>query len=248
MLKPLFAYFTDIHGNSDALQAVIDDATRMGISRFISGGDMIGIGPFTNEVLERLCNLPSIKMVTGNHDESILALKYGLPHPKSHSHAKQHHQWIAAQLKDTYAHTLNALPRELAFEEEGFHFLITHYPYKQGKKESSISEDPFMPIVSKPDSLAMKELFKGLFTYDFIGFGHHHILHDFKVNQTHLVNPGALGCNKVAEARYAIIYIADEKELKIEFKSVAYDQTNLFKTYRELEVPDGAFLMRAFHS
>jgi predicted phosphodiesterase len=248
MLKPLFAYFTDIHGNLDALQAVIDDATRMGISRFISGGDMIGIGPFTNEVLERLCNLPSIKMVTGNHDESILALKYGLPHPKSHWHAKQHHQWIADQLTDTYAHILSTLPRELIFEEEGFRFLITHYPYKQGKKESSISEDPFMPIVSKPDSLAMKELFKGLFTYDFIGFGHHHILHDFKVNQTLLVNPGALGCNKVAEARYAIIYIADEKELKIEFKSVAYDQTNLFKTYRELEVPDGPFLMRAFHS
>lgn len=247
-MKPLFAYFTDIHGNLDALQAVIDDATRMGISRFISGGDMIGIGPFTNEVLQRLCNLPSIKMVTGNHDEAVLALKYGLPHPKSHWHAKQHHQWIADQLTDTYAHILSTLPRELIFEEEGFHFLITHYPYKQGKKESSISEDPFMPIISEPDSLAMKELFKGSLTYDFIGFGHHHILHDFKVNQTLLVNPGALGCNKVAEARYAIIYITDEKELKIEFKSVAYDQTNLFKAYRELEVPDGPFLMRAFHS
>ncbi len=246
-MKPLFAYFTDIHGNFDALQAVIDDATRMGISRFISGGDMIGIGPFTNEVLERLCNLPSIKMVTGNHDESILALKYGLPHPKSHWHAKQHHQWVANQLTDTYAHILSTLPRERIFEEEGFRFLITHYPFKKGKKESPISEDPFMPIISKPDPLAMKELFKGLFTYDFLGFGHHHNLHDFRINQTLLVNPGALGCNKVAEARYAIIYITDEKDLKIEFKSVAYDQTNLFKTYRELEVPDGPFLMRAFH-
>ncbi len=100
-MKPLFAYFTDIHGNIDALQAVIDDATGMGISRFISGGDMIGIGPFTNEVLQRLFNLPSIKMVTGNHDEAVLALKYGLSHPKSHSHARQHHHWIADQLKDT---------------------------------------------------------------------------------------------------------------------------------------------------
>lgn len=50
-MKPLFAYFTDIHGNLDALQTVIDDATRMGISRFISGGDMIGIGPFTTRCL-----------------------------------------------------------------------------------------------------------------------------------------------------------------------------------------------------
>ncbi|MET3730204.1 putative phosphodiesterase [Fictibacillus halophilus] len=247
-MKPLFAYFTDIHGNIDALQAVIDDATGMGISRFISGGDMIGIGPFTNEVLQRLFNLPSIKMVTGNHDEAVLALKYGLSHPKSHSHARQHHQWIADQLIDTYAHALSALPRELVFEEEGFRFLITHYPYKEGKKESSISEDPFMPIISEPDSLVMKELFKHSLTHDFIGFGHHHILHDFKVDQTHIVNPGALGCNKVAEARYAIVYITDEQELRIEFKSIPYDQTNLFKTYRDLEVPDGPFLMKAFHS
>ncbi len=143
---------------------------------------------------------------------------------------------------------MSALPRELVFEEEGFRFLITHYPYKEGKKESSISEDPFMPIISEPDSLVMKELFKHSLTHDFIGFGHHHILHDFKVDQTHIVNPGALGCNKVAEARYAIVYITDEQELRIEFKSIPYDQTNLFKTYRDLEVPDGPFLMKAFHS
>jgi predicted phosphodiesterase len=247
MLKPLFAYFTDVHGNLDALQAVIDDATRMGISRFISGGDMIGIGPFTNEVLERLCNLPSIMMVTGNHDEAILALKYGLPHPKSHSHARQHHQWIADQLTDTNVDTLSTLPRELTIEEDGFNFLITHYPFKQGKKESPISEDPFMPIISEPDSNAMKELFKDSLTYNFIGFGHHHILHDFKVKQTHIVNPGALGCNKVAEARYAIVYKTDEQELSIEYKSVPYDQTRLFKAYKELKVPDGPFLMKAFH-
>ncbi|MBN3552803.1 metallophosphoesterase family protein [Fictibacillus nanhaiensis] len=247
-MKALFAYFTDVHGNSDALQAVIDDATGRGISRFISGGDMIGIGPFTNEVLERLFNLPSIMMVTGNHDEAVLALKYGLSHPKSHSHAKQHHQWIADQLKDAYAHTLSTLPRELTFEEDGFRFLITHYPFKEGKKESSISEDPFMPIISEPDSIAMKELFKESLVNDFIGFGHHHIVHDYKINQTHLVNPGALGCNKVAEARYAIVYKTDEQELSIDYKSVPYDQTRLFKAYNELEVPDGPFLMKAFHS
>ncbi|MCM3733986.1 hypothetical protein M3196_20265 [Fictibacillus nanhaiensis] len=53
-MKPLFAYFTDVHGNIDALRAVIDDAASNGAERFICGGDKIGIGPFTNEVLKLL--------------------------------------------------------------------------------------------------------------------------------------------------------------------------------------------------
>lgn len=246
-MKPLFAYFTDVHGNIDALQAVMDDARQCGTDRFICGGDMIGIGPFTNEVLETLFNMPAIQMVTGNHDEAVLALKLGRTHPESHNHAKKHHQWIADQLKDTYADKLSKLPRQLEFEEENFRFLITHYPFKKGKKESPISEDPFMPIISKPDTASMKELFGHALPYHFVAFGHHHIVHDFKISHTHFVNPGALGCNRKAEARYALAY-ATNQELQVEFKSVPYDRTNLFKAYREQQVPDGPFLMKAFHS
>ncbi|MFG6497623.1 metallophosphoesterase family protein [Fictibacillus sp. UD] len=246
-MKLLFAYFTDIHGNIDALQAVVDDAIKMGARRFICGGDMIGIGPFTNEVLELLFNLPSVDMVIGNHDEAVLSLKFGLPYPESHFHAKKHHQWIANHLEDRYANKLHKLPRELKFVQENIRFLITHYPFKRGKKESPISEDPFMPIISQPDTKSMHALFGHSLPYDFIGFGHHHIVHDFKIDQTHFVNPGALGCNAQAEARYALVYEEDQKIL-VEYNSVPYDRTNLFKAYRELQVPDGAFLMKAFHS
>ncbi|KZE67578.1 hypothetical protein AWM68_19135 [Fictibacillus phosphorivorans] len=246
-MKFLFAYFTDIHGNIDALQAVVDDAMANGASRFICGGDMIGIGPFTNEVLELLFNLPSIDLVTGNHDEAVLTLKFGLPYPESHFHAKKHHQWVANHLQDIYANQLCKLPRELKFEQNNFRFLITHYSFKKGKKESPISEDPFMPIISQPNSESMHALFRHSLSYDFIGFGHHHIVHHFEIDHTQFVNPGALGCNAQALARYALVY-ADDDTLHIEFKSVPYDRRNLFKAYRLLQVPDREFLIKAFHS
>ena len=233
-MKLLFAYFTDVHGNIDALDAVIEDTHSCGADRFVCGGDMIGIGPFTNEVLERLFNTTSLQMITGNHDEAVLALKYGRPYPESHSHAKKHHQWIADQLDNQLAKKLITLPRELTFIEDHLRFLITHYPFKQGKKESPISEDPFMPIISEPNLNAIEELFNEESTFDFIGFGHHHILHNFKSERTHFVNPGALGCHALAEARYALVY-ANEKEIHVEFKS-------------QLDVPESAFLMRAFHN
>lgn len=244
-MKLSFAYFTDVHGNIDALEAVIEDARSCGADRFICGGDMIGIGPFTNEVLEFLFSLPSIHMVTGNHDEAVLALKYGQPYPESHSHAKKHHQWIADRLNDQLAEKVTNIPRELTFTEDHFRFFITHYPFKQGKKESPISEDPFMPILSKPDLNSIGHLFNKETNFDFIGFGHHHILHNYKSEKTHFVNPGSLGCHSIAEARYALVY-SNDKKIHIEFKSVPYDRTKLFKTYEELNVPEAAFLMKVF--
>lgn len=93
----------------------------------------------------------------------------------------------------------------------------------------------------------MHALFGHSLPYDFIGFGHHHIVHDFKIDQTHFVNPGALGCNAQAEARYALVYAAGDT-LYIEYKSVPYNRTNLLIAYRSLQVPDGPFLIKAFHS
>ncbi|MBY6038294.1 metallophosphatase family protein [Fictibacillus nanhaiensis] len=246
-MKPLFAFFTDVHGNVDALRAVIEDARSAGTEHFICGGDMIGIGPFPNEVLEVMFSLPSIKMVTGNHDEAVLALKFKQPYPESHDHAKKHHQWCSDRIHFDLAIQLLKLPRELDFTVENRKFLITHYPFKHGKKESPISEDPFLPIVREPSLETMQLFFNDRSAYDFIGFGHHHIRHDFINDSTFFVNPGALGCNTVAEARYALVY-GDEQGIKVVFRDIRYDRSRLIKAYKEQDVPDASFLLKAFHS
>jgi hypothetical protein len=47
-------------------------------------GDMIGIGPDTNEVLGLLFSRMDSSMITGNHDEAILALLKREEYPLSH--------------------------------------------------------------------------------------------------------------------------------------------------------------------
>ncbi|WNB91899.1 metallophosphoesterase family protein [Bacillus sp. NEB1478] len=196
-------------------------------------------------MLDLLFSTNSFQMVTGNHDEAVLALKYGQLYPKSHVHAKLHHQWIADQLDNQLAEQLRKLPRELTFKRNDFNFLITHYPFKQGKKESPISEDPFLPIIVNPALELIEQAFDSN-SYDFIGFGHHHILHHFKSDKTHYVNPGALGCSTMAKAHYAIAYKENHK-VQVEFKCVPYDRQRLIRAYNELNIPDSAFLMKAFH-
>ena len=61
------AIISDIHGNWDALQAVLQDMDNAAIDSTVCLGDNIGYGPEPNEVIEALQqrNIPS---VLGNHE------------------------------------------------------------------------------------------------------------------------------------------------------------------------------------
>lgn len=76
------AIITDVHGNASALKAVLRDIDqREDIDRLYCLGDMVGIGPDTNEVLELLFSRNDVSMITGNHDEAVLAIINGESHP-----------------------------------------------------------------------------------------------------------------------------------------------------------------------
>ncbi len=64
------AIISDIHGNLPALEAVLSDIERKGISKIICLGDMIGKGPQSKEVLE-LCIKKCQNIVKGNWEDFI---------------------------------------------------------------------------------------------------------------------------------------------------------------------------------
>ncbi len=61
------AVISDIHGNLEALEKVLQDAGRSGADKIICLGDCIGYGPDSNRVVEKIMagNIPA---VTGNHE------------------------------------------------------------------------------------------------------------------------------------------------------------------------------------
>lgn len=65
------AVISDIHGNWDALSAVIKDIDRSRVDDVVCLGDSIGYGPEPNRVIETLqeCNIPSI---LGNHEQAVV--------------------------------------------------------------------------------------------------------------------------------------------------------------------------------
>ena len=61
---------TDIHGNLPALEAALARIDELGIDRIYCGGDLVGYGPWPNEVCE-LIQERGIPTIYGNYDYAI---------------------------------------------------------------------------------------------------------------------------------------------------------------------------------
>lgn len=235
----------DVHGNASALKAVLGELDkRQDIEHIYCLGDMIGIGPDTNEVLEILFSRHDVSMITGNHDEAILALLKGEEHPLSHSQAKEHHQWIADNMDKKFLSSLELLPRTINQTIEGHSVLFIHYHIERNKLNNHISQDPFSKIVDPSlDNLT------GLFNdwgEDLICFGHHHPIHFFESERNIFLNPGSLGCNVKPSAPYSIVNI-EKGKIEIILEEVAYDNSDFLASYERLLVPDRDFIIKVFH-
>lgn len=62
----------DIHGNLEALQAVLKQLKQEEVEKYIQCGDIIGYGPDAEACVRRVARLPLLASVMGNHD-AILA-------------------------------------------------------------------------------------------------------------------------------------------------------------------------------
>ncbi|MFD3449738.1 metallophosphoesterase family protein [Microbacteriaceae bacterium 4G12] len=240
-----FAVITDIHGNAPALQAVLEEIDRkQDVEHIFCLGDMIGIGPDTNEVLDMLFSRQDVSMITGNHDEAVLAIIKGQQYPCSHSKVKEHHQWIAERMDKSFVPKLEQMPRTIHKRIAGQSILFIHYHIEKGKLDEHISQDPFSTIV-EPSLNNLERLFHD-YNEDIICFGHHHPVHYFKGNNTIYLNPGSLGCNNQPIAPYSIVSIVDNK-IDISLEKATYDNFKFLLSYEKLQVPDREFILRVFH-
>lgn len=239
------AVITDVHGNAPALKSVLHELDqRAGIEHIYCLGDMIGIGPDTNEVLEILFSRNDVSMITGNHDEAVLAILKGEEHPKSHAHAKEHHQWIADKMDNSFISKLDQLPRTINLTIKEQSVLFTHYHISKANIHKYISQDPFSRIV-EPDIEYLKALFEG-HKEKLICFGHHHPLHHFEGENNYFLNPGSLGCNSRSVAPYAVVDI-QRGTIEVSLEEACYDKTSFLNSFDLLQVPGRDFLLKVFH-
>ncbi|WP_313586401.1 metallophosphoesterase family protein [Exiguobacterium sp.] len=234
--------FTDIHGNASALRAVLSYLDQSSdIDAIYCLGDLVGIGPEHNEVINLLRQRSDIQTISGNHDECVLALIHGDVYPASYQHAKEHHQWIADSLTQENQSYLERLPRELNVTHQEQTMYLTHYAYADQTKK--IGEEPLKPAVD-----GTKENLPVLFSGNearIIGFGHHHPAQQVETEQTLYINPGAVGCQETALAPVAILTL-EKGQVRSEILTIPYDDRPFLNVLNATEMPERELMRRLF--
>lgn len=67
----MFAVISDIHGNLEAFEAVLDDLTVRKIDHVVCLGDVIGYGPNPRECVDLAAQCSKVCLL-GNHDQAVL--------------------------------------------------------------------------------------------------------------------------------------------------------------------------------
>ena len=124
------AVFGDIHGNIDALTAVLQTLNHIGVERMVCTGDIVGYGACPSECIEVLREL-GIPAVRGNHDEytsQTQRLDWRI-----RPEAREVIFWNRKALSTDQLSWLAALP--FMIETDGFsvvhasHAYLPHWPY-----------------------------------------------------------------------------------------------------------------------
>ncbi|WP_431799994.1 metallophosphoesterase family protein [Halobacillus andaensis] len=143
-MKESIAVISDIHGNIDALEAVLHDIDyNTDISSIYCLGDLIGIGPYTNEVLDSIFFRENIHVVSGNHEEAVLALIQGTPYPTRSEKVRTHHEWVAEYMNPDFIPRLASLPRRMTIELGDLKSLMPTLSYEVRKYRCAHRAKPF---------------------------------------------------------------------------------------------------------
>lgn len=217
------ALVSDIHGNLEAIRAVLDDIADQNIDRTFCLGDIIGYGPNPRECIDEVRNLDLC--ILGNHDQGALFDPEGFS-----GTAERAIYWTRAQLEDKTDQEnpqrwqfLSELPRVVRDNK----VLFVHGSARAPLSEYVFPEDIYNP--KKMDSLfalVQTQCFQGhthvpgIFTPD------HHFISPSEIDgkfpvrdQKLIINVGSVGQPRDLDSRSC--YVVWDEET-IEYRRVSY--------------------------
>ncbi|MEJ5166366.1 MAG: metallophosphoesterase family protein [Thermoanaerobaculia bacterium] len=233
-----YLIISDIHGNLQALNALLEATRKKKFQKILLLGDLVGYGANPNEVIETIREDKRIlKIVRGNHDRVVLEEgtenTFNLP-------AMAAILWTRKNLKEENLNFLKTLsPGPVKIEN----FLICH--------GSPIDEDLYILSSYEAYESFMKTKEKIIF------FGHSHIpsvfifekskisgylmkgdyLHlNLQKNLRYLINPGSVGQPRDGNPKLSFI-IFDSKKYSLTLYRIPYDFKMAMKSIMEAGLP-----------
>jgi predicted phosphodiesterase len=211
------ALFSDVHGNSLALGAVLDDLKARGITRIYCLGDLVGYGADPNGVIDLLRGY-GIESILGNYDEGVAwetgdcGCFYADAEAKSIGDASYAFT-VAAVTAERKAY-LRTLPRELHVDLGDKKVHLVHGSPRRINEYLLRDRDErtyHRLAETEPD--------------DVLAFGHTHDPWFRWYGKTLFVNVGSVGRPKDGDPRtmYVVLGPSSAAPVEVEIVRIAYD-------------------------
>ncbi|GEL08396.1 metallophosphoesterase family protein [Salisediminibacterium halotolerans] len=209
------ALLSDIHGNDTALEAVLEDISKQGVTHTAVLGDIAYRGPDPKKCIEYVRELHG-KVIKGNADEWIVR---GVQAGEVPEHAlalmQKERLWAYNQLHDDDIEYLNNLPMTLEIpiandtQLFGFH---------------AVPDNLFENISNEAGNQAFSRFTDANPRADYFVYGHIHLPFYRSVNGQSIINLGSVGLpfNGDTRASYVIIE-RDQDNVHVQFRRVSYD-------------------------
>ncbi len=211
---------SDIHGNADALRAVLEDAERW--DYLVVLGDLVDYGPEPHLVLDMIRELKPEVTIMGNHDHAVAFNTDCRCAPDLHELSEYTRRNISMKLlSEDQIEWLKTLPIRTEKEIAGRRFYLVHgsprnplYGYLMPNlsvEELKLQLTPSITAVS-PRPLNV----------DYVLVGHTHIPMEVEVGKIVVVNPGSCGQPRDGDPR-ASYAVYDMESGKFSIFRVKYD-------------------------
>jgi diadenosine tetraphosphatase ApaH/serine/threonine PP2A family protein phosphatase len=218
MRTALLAILYDIHGNTEALDAVLADAEAVGADRYLLGGDYGIPSPAPRETLDRLRALPNVTWIRGNTER-------WLREPPDNPMVLEAYRAFEGRLSEAEIDWLYSLPERA--ELDGV--LYVH-------GSPLVDDDSFAPQAQAGE----ERLLAGVRDRTIV-FGHSH--QQFRragPNGTDLVNPGSVGMPLDGDVRAAWATWDGD----FAFRRTEYDVERAAEAFRKMGGDFGEFAAR----
>jgi len=210
------AVISDIHGNFDALLAVLDKAKNENVTHLLILGDIVGYYYYPDKIMDLLSEW-SFDIIKGNHEKILedLMIDSSLNESIRLKYGSGHMEAIDKLTKDQLRF-LSALPETKTVQfgqtsllmSHGAPWSIDYYVYPDCDKE----------ILEKCDS---KE-------HDFVLIGHSHYSFAYRNENSILINPGSVGQSRQTGGKASWCVINTDNHC-FQFFSTDYSTETLIK-------------------
>lgn len=225
---------SDIHGNLQALNAILSYFDSQHCDEIIHTGDVVDIGPNSRECMDVLLSRSDVTLLLGNHDRDFV-LNQAETRFMSHVPA-EHKRYVFATMDENHRSAVRHFPLYVTRNVAGKTLLFTHYAFKD--EPFDINKFPFEALTQFPTAEQFDEMFSNA-DCDAVFFGHKHEPCDIEGEKKLYIDIGSVGCHPRPMAR-GIIIDYDDTAWSYARVEVPYDMEQMRKTL--YSIPDGEHL------